>query len=120
MRNELVSGELWAHGRRVDLADIRCPLYLLAGAKDHITPPPQVFALADFASTPANEIARATISGGHLGLFMGHEALRGHWAVIFADIARRPLAGLSPDCRLDQDRAADRARRTALASTNAR
>ena len=97
MRNELVSGELGAHGRRVDLADIRCPLYLLAGAKDHITPPPQVFALADFASTPANEITRATTSGGHLGLFMGHEALRGHWAVIFADIARRSLAVLSPD-----------------------
>lgn len=96
MRNELVSGELEAHGRRVDLADIRCPLYLLAGAKDHITPPPQVFALAHFASTPAEEITRATTSGGHLGLFMGHESLRGHWAAIFADIARQSPAVLSP------------------------
>jgi poly(3-hydroxybutyrate) depolymerase len=92
MGNELVSGELEAHGRRVDLADIRCPLYLLAGAKDHITPPPQVFALADYASTPAEEITQATTSGGHLGLFMGHESLRGHWASVFADIARRSLA----------------------------
>jgi poly(3-hydroxybutyrate) depolymerase len=92
MGNELVSGELEAHGRRVDLADIRCPLYLLAGANDHITPPPQVFALAEFASTPAEEITRATTSGGHLGLFMGHESLRGHWAAVFADIGRRSLA----------------------------
>jgi poly(3-hydroxybutyrate) depolymerase len=67
MRNELVSGELWAHGRRVDLADIRCPLYLLAGAKDHITPPPQVFSLADFASTPANEIAGQRYPAGTSG-----------------------------------------------------
>jgi poly(3-hydroxyalkanoate) synthetase len=95
MRNELVSGELEAHGRRVDLADIRCPLYLLAGAKDHITPPPQVFALADFASTPPQEITRATTSGGHLGMFMGHESLRGHWRPVFADIARRSLVVLS-------------------------
>jgi poly(3-hydroxybutyrate) depolymerase len=97
MRNELVLGDLEAHGRRVDLAGIRCPLYLLAGAKDHITPPPQVFALADFASTPANEITRATAAGGHLGLFMGHESLHGHWAAIFAGIARRSAAVLSPD-----------------------
>jgi poly(3-hydroxyalkanoate) synthetase len=93
MRNELVSGHLQAQGRHVDLADIRCPLYLLAGAKDHITPPPQVFALADFASTPAHEVTRATTSGGHLGLFMGHEALRGHWAPLFAAIAHRSPAG---------------------------
>ena len=95
MRNELVSGELEAGGRRVDLADIRCPLYLLAGTKDHITPPPQVFALADFASTPAKEITQVTTSGGHLGLFMGHESLRGPWTAIFTDIARRSAAGLA-------------------------
>jgi poly(3-hydroxyalkanoate) synthetase len=92
IRNELVSGELEVHGRRVDLADIRCPLYLLAGAKDHITPPLQVFALADFASTPTHEITRVMTSGGHLGMFMGHESLRTHWAAVFADIARHPLA----------------------------
>ncbi len=28
------------------------PLNLLAGATDHITPPDQVFAIADYASTP--------------------------------------------------------------------
>ncbi len=89
IRNELVHGELAVHGRRVKLADIRCPLHLLAGATDHITPPPQVFALADFVSTPAKETTRATTSGGHLGLFMGHESLRGHWTPAFADLARR-------------------------------
>ncbi len=36
-------------GARVDLASVDCPLYLLAGEADHITPPPQVFAMADAA-----------------------------------------------------------------------
>jgi len=124
IRNELVHGELAVHGRRVKLADIRCPLHLLAGATDHITPPPQVFALADFVSTPAKETTRATTSGGHLGLFMGHESLRGHWTPAFADIARRSPPRLTasplPARPTGQERGAARARRTALASTNER
>ena len=62
---------------------------LLAGAKDHITPPAQVFALADFAATPEEEVLKLTTSGGHLGIFMGHEALRTCWRPVFADIAAR-------------------------------
>ncbi|WP_158221158.1 DUF3141 domain-containing protein [Kineosporia sp. R_H_3] len=88
-RNELVAGTLVVEGRIVDLAAISCPLYLLAGSSDHITPPPQVFALADFASTPADDVTRLVVPGGHLGLFMGHEALRGHWAPVFTAIAAR-------------------------------
>jgi poly(3-hydroxyalkanoate) synthetase len=45
--NELILGKLELGGRRVDLKSLRAPLFLLAGAKDHITPPDQVFALAD-------------------------------------------------------------------------
>ena len=88
-RNELVAGKLAVGGRRIDLAAIDCPLYLLAGRTDHITPPPQVFALADHVSTPSHEVSRRTTGAGHLGLFMGHEALRGHWRPIFAEIASR-------------------------------
>jgi poly(3-hydroxybutyrate) depolymerase len=88
-RNELVAGQLTVGGGQVDLGAIRCPLYLLAGLSDHITPPPQVFALADFVSTPAADISRRTTGGGHLGLFMGHEALRSQWTPIFAEIAAR-------------------------------
>jgi hypothetical protein len=67
IRNDLVHGELVVHGQRVDLSHIRCPLYLLAGAKDHITPPPQVFALAGFCSTSASAITHATAPGGTSG-----------------------------------------------------
>jgi poly(3-hydroxyalkanoate) synthetase len=65
------------------------PLNLLAGATDHITPPDQVFALADHASTPPELVRRSVTTGGHLGLFMGREALREHWPPILEEVRRR-------------------------------
>ena len=67
------------------------PLNLLAGATDHITPPDQVFALAELASTPPEHVHRDVTAGGHLGLFMGHQALREHWPPLLASVLlRRP------------------------------
>jgi len=77
--NELVTGELEVGGRRVDMRSIRCPLFLLGGETDHITPPIQVFAAADYVDTPAEDVVRRTAPGGHLGLFMGSQALRHEW-----------------------------------------
>ena len=62
------------------------PLKLLAGATDHITPPAQVFAAADAMRTPKRDVSMRTTSGGHLGLFMGREALRDHWPPILAEV----------------------------------
>ncbi len=76
-RNELISGDLVIDGRRADLANITCPLFLLAGSADHITPPPQLFAAADAVSS--KQITKRTAQGGHLGLFMGRDALRTDW-----------------------------------------
>lgn len=78
-RNELISGDLVVDGRRADLANITCPLFLLAGSADHITPPAQLFAAADAVGTPAADVTRRTAQGGHLGLFMGRDALREDW-----------------------------------------
>jgi poly(3-hydroxybutyrate) depolymerase len=86
--NELVSGSLTVRNRRVDLARLDMPLNLLAGATDHITPPDQVFAIADYASTPADRVLRDVVPGGHLGLFMGHVALREHWPPLLAEVLR--------------------------------
>jgi poly(3-hydroxyalkanoate) synthetase len=77
--NELVSGSLKIGEQHVSLASLRMPLHLLAGATDHITPPDQVFAIAALASTPPDQVYRDVTPGGHLGLFMGHQALREHW-----------------------------------------
>jgi poly(3-hydroxyalkanoate) synthetase len=84
--NELISGDLVVDGRRADLANLTCPLFLLAGAGDHITPPPQLFAAADAVGTPQAMITRRTADGGHLGLFMGRDALRKDWPPLLAAV----------------------------------
>ena len=63
--------------------------YLLGGERDHITPPAQVFALGDACGTPPEQIRTFLSTGGHLGLFMGSEALREHWPVLLADVRKR-------------------------------
>jgi poly(3-hydroxybutyrate) depolymerase len=84
--NALVSGSLRVRGQRVNLANLDMPLNLLAGATDHITPPEQVFATADLASTPPELVVRDVTAGGHLGLFMGHVSLREHWPPLLAHV----------------------------------
>ena len=64
------------------------PLNLLAGATDHITPPAQVFAWPTPSRRPSATCHMRTTTGGHLGLFMGREALRDHWPPILAERAR--------------------------------
>ena len=87
--NELIDGTLLVGDRVVDLARITCPLYLLAGETDHITPPDQVFALAAYVGTDPADISRRLAEGGHLGLFMGRKALCNQWLPLFGEIAAR-------------------------------
>jgi poly(3-hydroxyalkanoate) synthetase len=87
--NLLLSGGLEVGGRRVDLRAIDCPLFLLAGARDHITPPDQVWALEGATSTPRDQVTRRLADAGHLGLFMGREALREHWRPMMRAVAGR-------------------------------
>ena len=91
--NSLISGSLRVRGQKVELQKIDMPLNLMAGATDHITPPDQVFALATYASTPPEQVIRHVSTGGHLGLFMGHEALREHWPRVLADVFQHSRAG---------------------------
>jgi poly(3-hydroxyalkanoate) synthetase len=96
--NALIDGSLEVRGQRVDLAQLDMPLNLLAGANDHITPADQVFALADYASTPAESVIRRMSTGGHLGLFMGHEALSEQWPPLLAEVLAhsRPASTAKP------------------------
>lgn len=88
-RNELAKRKLRVAGEKVDLGRIRCPIYLIAGSRDHITPAEQVWALERHVSTSADDITRRLADAGHLGLFMGRRTLQEHWAPVLADIARR-------------------------------
>jgi poly(3-hydroxyalkanoate) synthetase len=69
-------------GRKLNLHDITCPAYLLAGASDDITTPEQVLDAAKLIGTPASKIVSKTVPGGHIGLFMGARTLKEHWPVI--------------------------------------
>jgi len=86
--NELVRGAMEIEGRPVRLDAIRCPVALLGGVKDHITPPAQVFALAGQVSSDAEDVTTQLVGGGHLGLFMGHDALATAWRPLFERLAR--------------------------------
>jgi poly(3-hydroxybutyrate) depolymerase len=88
--NELAAGTLRVADRTVDLGQIRCPVNILAGSRDHITPPEQAFALAHLVGTAPDDVRCELVDGGHLGLFMGRGPLRDHWAPLFASLAATP------------------------------
>jgi poly(3-hydroxyalkanoate) synthetase len=69
-------------GRGVDLGKIECPLVIMAGKKDHITPPPQAFSLKQLVKTPSQDIIEILTEGGHIGTLMGNEALRNNWTQV--------------------------------------
>jgi hypothetical protein len=84
---------------------------MMAGATDHITPPAQVFALADHVATPPEDMLARTTTGGHLGLFMGTEALRDHWPVVMSAVLERSRRGVDGERARRRGRAATPAER---------
>jgi poly(3-hydroxybutyrate) depolymerase len=80
--NRFAQGSFVGLGHRLNLRDIVCPVYLLAGASDDITPAEQVFGAEPLLGTPPSQIHKETAQGGHIGLFMGHQVLRENWTRI--------------------------------------
>lgn len=80
--NRLFKGKFVGLGKRLRLRDIRCPVYLLAGEKDDITPKEQVFNAEKRLGTPKNRVVKDIAAGGHIGLFMGSTPLRENWPKI--------------------------------------
>ena len=85
--NRLAKGEFIGLGRKLDLTNITCSTYLLAGAADDITTPEQVLGAAKYLGTSADRIVQETVPGGHIGLFMGARTLKEHWPRIARWIA---------------------------------
>ncbi len=90
-RNLLFKGRFIAHGRRVSLGDIRCPVYLLAGGEDDITPPAQVLN-AQKVLPHGRYIPAFVAPGGHIGLFMGRSTLNEYWPGIAGWITRNTVS----------------------------
>jgi poly(3-hydroxybutyrate) depolymerase len=72
-KNQLISGELEILGRKVDLGQITCPVFLIAGDKDDITPPPQVFNMEHYISTKV--VKHLIQDAGHIGVFVKESSL---------------------------------------------
>jgi poly(3-hydroxyalkanoate) synthetase len=82
--NDLAAGRFVALSRKVDLSELRCPLFLLAARDDDVVAPEQIFATEQLVDRQRCSIQKAVAPCGHLGLFMGKEIL----ARIWPDIAR--------------------------------
>jgi poly(3-hydroxybutyrate) depolymerase len=80
--NRLFKGEFVGLGKRLTLKDIKCPVYLLAGENDDITPKEQVFNTEKRVGTKKSGIVKDLASGGHIGLFMGSKPLKENWPKI--------------------------------------
>jgi poly(3-hydroxybutyrate) depolymerase len=68
-KNLLIKGSLG-----FDLKRIKCPVKMIAGKMDDITPPPQVYNLEKYVSS--KQIEKELVSAGHIGLFVKSTALR--------------------------------------------
>ena len=80
--NRLAKGTFVGLGRRLNLKDITCPVYLLAGESDDITTKEQVFDAEKYLGTRKADIFRKLVPGGHIGLFMGSRTLTETWPSI--------------------------------------
>lgn len=87
--NRLAKGRFIGLGRRLDLEDVTCPAYLLAGESDDITTREQVFDAEKFLGTPPGQIEKQLVPGGHIGLFMGSRTLKEAWPEIARWIAAK-------------------------------
>ncbi len=85
--NRLISGGLKILGKAVNLHNIRCPLILIAGDKDDITPQEQVFNMERHVSS--KDIMKLMVPAGHIGVFMGKKILREYWPQIIKKISSR-------------------------------
>jgi poly(3-hydroxyalkanoate) synthetase len=78
-QNLIAEGRFVALGRRIDLAEVRVPVFLLAGADDIVVPRDQAFATARLLGTQPAWREQACEPCGHLSLFMGRSVLGHSW-----------------------------------------
>ncbi len=79
IRNNLIKGKITLFDKKIDLNNIDCPLFMIAGTKDDITTPGQVFNAAKYVSTKPERARRFLVDSGHIGLFMGTNSLKTAW-----------------------------------------
>ncbi|MCK1742288.1 alpha/beta fold hydrolase [Bradyrhizobium sp. 139] len=91
--NRIAGGKFTALGRKVDLKDVKAPVFLLAGLDDDVVPARQALATAGLLGTPPAFITAVSEPSNHLGLFMGARTHAHAWPRI-AEWLRDDLPGV--------------------------
>jgi poly(3-hydroxyalkanoate) synthetase len=77
--NEIAKGTFMALGQRIDLKNIRAPIFVIAGAQDEIAPRRQALRVLDLVGTPQARRRKLVVQAGHFTLFMGRNMLKREW-----------------------------------------
>jgi len=92
VRNELFTGKLEVAGQTVSLRSITCPVFLLGGEEDDITPWQQVH---NMRYAVASSLVRWHLApGGHIGLFIGRQSQAEYWTPILAQVRELSRPGV--------------------------
>jgi poly(3-hydroxyalkanoate) synthetase len=78
-QNRLATGSFVALGRKIDLARLYHPIFLLGARDDEVVAPEQLFATANRVGTPKERVVTASEPCGHLSLFLGADTIRDTW-----------------------------------------
>ncbi|WP_366518519.1 alpha/beta fold hydrolase [Bradyrhizobium sp.] len=100
--NRIAEGQFVALGRKIDLAEVKAPVFLLAGENDELVPLQQALATARLLGTPSSSLVTASEPCGHLSLFIGRKALSDSWRRIAEWLAKDDVAGPLDKSRLPQ------------------
>ncbi len=95
--NQIAEERFMALGRRADLGNIRCPIFLLAASEDEIVHPEQLLSVIHLVGTPGRHIRKKVEHCRHLSLFLGARTIAGAWG----DIAAWLGNGLEPVARCE-------------------
>jgi poly(3-hydroxyalkanoate) synthetase len=80
--NELAQNRLTVLGRKIDLASVTVPIFLLAARDDELVAPQQTTAVERLVGTAPSRIRKTIAPCTHVGLFMGKSILRNAWPPI--------------------------------------
>jgi poly(3-hydroxybutyrate) depolymerase len=94
-RNELATGRFVALGKRIDLATVKAPIFMLAGRDDKLVAPAQLFAAERLVGTAAADIRKTIVPCSHVALFMGRATLKDVWPGIMRWIAEPAPAAVA-------------------------
>jgi len=84
---DALAGQSGGAGQLVDLRQVRCPVFVVAGAEDYIAPALCVKALLDHVGT--EDKTYLELPGGHISLIAGRSASRHCWPRVAGWLAER-------------------------------